>query len=118
MLGYLLAWCLGRSLKTIATRAAFFLLFYCFGFGSSTRTRPPWQGIAWYVRPDGGSRYSAGHTSGQCDGKADTAYGGTGTNQHCSFGDVRWLYDAQDGNPRSWVIAGGETVIIRGGPWL
>ena len=74
-------------------------------------------GTTWYVRPDGGSRYSAGHTTGQCDGKADTAYGGTGTNQHCSFGDVRWLYDAQDGNPRSWVIAGGDTVIIRGGPW-
>jgi len=78
---------------------------------------PPGPGTTWYVRPDGGSRYSAGHTSGQCDGKADTAYGGTGTNQHCAFGDVRWLYDAQDGNSRSWVIAGGDTVIIRGGPW-
>jgi hypothetical protein len=74
-------------------------------------------GTTWYVRPDGGSRYSAGHTTGRCDGKADTAYGGTGTNQHCAFGDVRWLYDAQDGNSRSWVIAGGDTVIIRGGPW-
>jgi Putative Ig domain len=78
---------------------------------------PPGPGTTWYVRPDGGSRYSAGHTTGQCDGKADTAYGGTGTNQHCAFGDVRWLYDAQDGNSRSWVIAGGDTVIIRGGPW-
>jgi hypothetical protein len=78
---------------------------------------PPGPGTTWYVRSDGGTRYSAGHTSGQCDGKADTAYGGTGTNQHCAFGDVRWLYDAQDGNSRSWVIAGGDTVIIRGGPW-
>jgi hypothetical protein len=78
---------------------------------------PPGPGTTWFVRPDGGSRYSAGHTSGQCDGKADTPYSGTGTNQHCAFGDVRWLYDAQDGNSRSWVIAGGDTVIIRGGPW-
>jgi hypothetical protein len=77
----------------------------------------PGPGTTWYVRSDGGTRYSAGHTSGQCDGQADTAYGGTGTNQHCAFGDVRWLYDAQDGNPRSWVIAGGDTVILRGGPW-
>jgi Putative Ig domain len=82
---------------------------------AATQTTGP--GTTWYVRPDGGSRYSAGHTTGQCDGKADTAYGGTGTNQHCAFGDVRWLYDAQDGNSRSWVIAGGDTVIIRGGPW-
>ncbi|MCU1253041.1 MAG: peptidase gametolysin [Edaphobacter sp.] len=71
----------------------------------------------WYVRKDGGTRYSAGHTAGQCDGQSDVAYPGKGTKQHCAFGDVRWLYDAQDGNPRSWVIAGGDTVIIRDGPW-
>jgi hypothetical protein len=71
----------------------------------------------WYVRKDGGTRYSAGHTGGQCDGQADVAYPGKGTKQHCAFGDVRWLYDAQDGKPRVWVIAGGDTVIIRDGPW-
>jgi len=76
----------------------------------------PASGETWYVRQDGGTRNSANH-KGQCDGKADAAYRGSGTNQHCAFGDVRWLYDAQDGNPRSWVIAGGDTVIIRGGPW-
>jgi hypothetical protein len=67
----------------------------------------------WYVRPDGGTR-------SVCDGQADAAPVGTGSNQHCAFGDVRWLW--QDGTYSTagnfpswgWVIAGGDTVIIRG----
>lgn len=81
---------------------------------------PTGPGTTWYVRPDGGTRYSAVMTSGQCDGKADAAYPGTGTNQHCAFNDVRFLW--QDGSYTTgstfpgygWVIAGGDTVIIRG----
>lgn len=75
--------------------------------------------IVWYVRKDGGTRNSLNHV-GQCDGLADVGYtaaGGTGTNLHCAFGDVRWLYDAQDGSVRKWVISGGDKVIIRDGPW-
>jgi hypothetical protein len=77
-------------------------------------------GTTWYVRPDGGTRYSTNQAAGQCDGQADTAYPGTGTNQHCAFGDVRWLWQdgsySTNGNFPSWgwVIAGGDTVIIRG----
>jgi hypothetical protein len=77
-------------------------------------------GTTWYVRPDGGTRYSTNQTQGQCDGQADVAYSGTGTNQHCAFGDARWLWQdgsySLAGNPPSWgwVIAGGDTVIIRG----
>src|ERR1700723_3106810 len=73
----------------------------------------------WYVRTDGGTRYSSNMTSGQCDGQADTPYPGVGVNQHCAFNDVRWLW--QDGSyptgtfpSYGWVIAGGDTVIIRG----
>jgi hypothetical protein len=77
-------------------------------------------GATWYVRPDGGTRYSANVATGQCDGTADTAYSGSGTNQHCAFNDVRMLW--QDGSYTTgstfpgwgWVIAGGDTVIIRG----
>jgi hypothetical protein len=77
-------------------------------------------GTTWYVRPDGGTRYSSNQTQGQCDGQGDVAYPGTGTNQHCAFGDARWLW--QDGSYSTagnfpswgWVIAGGDTVIIRG----
>jgi hypothetical protein len=74
----------------------------------------------WYVRKDGGTRYSSIQLQGQCDGQADAAYPGTGTNRHCAFNDARWLW--QDGSYSTagnfpswgWVIAGGDTVIIRG----
>jgi len=71
-------------------------------------------GTTWYIRPDGGTRYSANLTSGQCDGKADVAYSGTGTNQHCAFNDYRYLWDDWSYGKRAWVIAGGDTVIVRG----
>jgi hypothetical protein len=73
----------------------------------------------WYVRPDGGTRYSSNKSSGQCDGQGDMPYPGVGINQHCAFNDVRWLW--QDGSftngsfpSYGWVISGGDTVIIRG----
>ncbi|WP_353069584.1 hypothetical protein RBB75_03810 [Tunturibacter empetritectus] len=79
----------------------------------------PLYGTTWYVRPDGGTRYSSNVSNGQCDGKADAAPSG-GKNQHCAFKDVRMLW--QDGSYSNgtkspgwgWVIAGGDTVIIRG----
>jgi hypothetical protein len=89
----------------------------------------------WYVRADGGSRYTAqNRPQGQCNGKADVSYaaaaaavpaGGALINLPCAFGDVRFLWtDGQYTNSTTgvfpawgWVIAGGDTVIIRGGPW-
>jgi hypothetical protein len=67
----------------------------------------------WYVRPDGGTR-------SQCDGKSDSAFASRGSHRHCAFNDVRYLY--MDGSHADgtkfpawgWVIAGGDTVIIRG----
>jgi hypothetical protein len=74
-----------------------------------------------YVRSDGGSRYSANATSGQCNGQYDVSYastGGTGINQNCAYSDYRYLYDDQHSyNSLVWAINGGDTVIIRGGPW-
>ena len=73
------------------------------------------SGTVWYVRPDGGTRYSANMTSGQCNGKSDAPYSGTGVNQNCAFKDFRYLWDDQSyGGYASWVIAGGDTVVIRG----
>jgi hypothetical protein len=66
------------------------------------------------VRPDGGTRYSSNVPTGQCDGQGDAAYSGSGTNQHCAFNDYRYLYDDNSGATMAWVIAGGDTVIIRG----
>ncbi|MEO6983625.1 MAG: Ig domain-containing protein, partial [Edaphobacter sp.] len=54
---------------------------------SATEVTGP--GTTWYIRSDGGTRYSANRPDGQCDGQGDTAYGGTGTNQHCAFNDFR-----------------------------
>jgi hypothetical protein len=70
----------------------------------------------WYVRRDGGTRYSSNVTSGQCDGKSDAPYLHSGTNQHCAFNDFRYLWDDKSGKvgAGAWVIAGGDTVIIRG----
>jgi hypothetical protein len=84
--------------------------------GVPAATIPPGTTV-WYVRPDGGSRYSANATDGQCDGLADVAYPGSGTNQHCAFGDYRYLYSDKSYNNSAWVIAGGDAVVLRGGPW-
>jgi hypothetical protein len=77
----------------------------------------PLFGETWYIRRDGGTRYSTRMLTGQCDGKADAPYHGTGVNQHCAFSDYRYLWDDQSYGNDAWVIAGGDTVIIRGGPW-
>ncbi len=72
---------------------------------------------SWYIRPDGGTRYSEKQTSGQCNGLADKSYPGVGVNQPCAFSDYRYLWDDQSYGNSEWVIAGGDTVILRGGPW-
>lgn len=94
------------------------VLFLCLSFTSA-------QATTWYVRHDGGTRFSADKKDGQCDGQADAAYSGQGVNQHCAFNDVRYLwYDgaytvaAADGFPRyGWVGKGGDTYIVKGAPW-
>ena len=85
--------------------------------GTSAVAQDSSHGTTWYVRPDGGTRYSANATQGQCDGKGDGPYVGSGVDQHCAFNDFRFLYDDQSYGNSAWVIAGGDTVILRGGPW-
>jgi Putative Ig domain len=75
---------------------------------------PAGPGTTWYIRPDGGTRYSANALTGQCDGKGDVAYSGSGTNQHCAFNDLRYMWDDQSYANDAWVMAGGDTLIIRG----
>ncbi len=77
---------------------------------------PPGPGTTWFVRADGGTRYSVNVPAGQCDGQADVAYPGTGTNQHCAFNDFRYMWDDDSGlvGAGEWVIAGGDTVVVRG----
>ncbi len=99
---------MGRWLKAVCM----LILFGCAELQLSATT--------WYVRPDGGTRYSTNVRNGQCDGLADAPYPGHGKNQHCAFKDYRYLY--QDGSHTDgtsfpgwgWVIHGGDTVILRG----
>ncbi len=89
-----------------------FLLMLWFLAASSA----PMFAKTWYVRADGGTRYSANMLTGQCDGRGDEPYQGTGINRHCAFNDIRYMWDDRSGRVGSgaWVIAGGDTVIIRG----
>ncbi|MGC9198963.1 MAG: putative Ig domain-containing protein [Acidobacteriaceae bacterium] len=75
-------------------------------------TPPP--GTTWFIRPDGGTRYSSNVPTGQCNGMYDQPYPGNGVNQNCAFNDVRYLWSDNAGDPNAWVISGGDTVVIRG----
>jgi len=79
------------------------------GIGSTT----------WYVRPNGGTPYtnSTDTPNGQCDGKHDADYPGSGVNQPCAFGNVRDLWSTEVGYQNlHWIISGGDTVIVRQNP--
>ena len=84
---------------------------------------PSTNGVTtWYVRVDGGTRYSAANALGQCNGLANAPYSGDGVNQNCAFSDVRYLWT--DGtycgnNDQSlpcwqWIGKGGDNYMILG----
>jgi hypothetical protein len=68
----------------------------------------------WYVRADGGTRNSQQPHHDECDGKADAPYPGTGINRHCAFNDIRFLWDSGAYGNYSWIISGGDTVVVEG----
>lgn len=74
----------------------------------------------YYVRVDGGTRYSTNVTTGQCNGTTDAAYPGSGVNQDCAFNDVRMLWtdcSYNDGHTFpgwGWIGSGGDTYLIEG----
>ena len=90
---------------TITRTIGFLLLFW---------VAVPLAAETWFVRSDGGTRYSTRMHDGQCDGRADAPYSGKGVDRHCAFNDVRYLWSDNSGEKNAWVIAGGDTVVIRG----
>src|ERR1035437_6931544 len=67
----------------------------------------------WYVNATGGTRYSVNITSGQCNGQSPTAYPGSGVNQNCAFGDVRYLWtDNSNADSRSHNTSGVPGIEI------
>lgn len=70
--------------------------------------------VTWYVHQLGGTGFSAALPTGQCDGLADVDYPGSGTNQHCAFNDVRFLWQDGVNLVNNWKLKGQDTAIIRG----
>lgn len=70
----------------------------------------PHVGDTWFVRPDGGDRK-------QCNGRADAPYRGHGANQPCAFKHPQNLFSTGEYGNKAWIIAGGDTVVLRGGPY-
>ncbi|WP_348267230.1 choice-of-anchor Q domain-containing protein [Edaphobacter sp. DSM 109919] len=71
-------------------------------------TRPSLS--TWFVRQDGGDRK-------QCTGRADAPYSGRGSKQPCALNHPYYLFTSQEQGDDHWIIGGGDTVIIRGGPY-
>jgi hypothetical protein len=77
-------------------------------------------GTTWYVNGAGGTRYSVNEIAGLCDGKSPAAPVGTTPNQHCAFGDIRYLWtdgsyttNLSAGAPAwGWIGTGGDTYLI------
>ncbi len=65
---------------------------------------------AWFIRPDGGDRT-------QCTGTVDAVYRGKGSKQPCAFKHPYYLFTNDVYNNKQWIVAGGDTVILRGGPY-
>jgi hypothetical protein len=64
----------------------------------------------WFVRTDGGDRK-------QCTGHADAAYSGKGNAQPCAFKHPYYLFTNDEYGNKQWIVMGGDTVILRGGPY-
>jgi len=112
------------------------LLLFVFAFALSANA----FATTWYIRSDGGGRYSAGRVSGAnllagpqtginvgCNGQANVSYsaavaagGGATTNLPCAYNDPRFLWDDQtyqNSQTQGMVVQGGDTVIIGLGAW-
>ena len=68
------------------------------------------QGTIWFVRSDGGDR-------NQCTGTADSPYLGAGLQQNCAFSHPYYLFTNDTYGNREWLVHGGDTILIRGGPY-
>ena len=109
-------------LNRYATVGVFCFLFALFAAGpgqnrqadaaaqTATQSSEPASPSSWFVRQDGGDRK-------QCTGRADAPYRGRGSKQACALKNPYYLFTSDDPGDNHWIIAGGDTVIIRGGPY-
>lgn len=67
----------------------------------------------YFVRPDGGTRWSTNVTTGQCNGTANVAYSGTGVNQNCSWNNPMYAFtDESSASVYTGALQGTDTLII------
>ncbi|MEO8737510.1 MAG: hypothetical protein ABI380_13340, partial [Edaphobacter sp.] len=109
-------------IKRFALDGAFCILFFLSIVSSGRRLNAepssPTKPIAthsshshvWYVRQDGGDRK-------QCTGTVDAAYPGRGTMRPCALKHPYYLFTNDVYGDKQWIVAGGDTVILRGGPY-
>jgi hypothetical protein len=98
----------------------FLLLFFIVSSASTLKAEdpaPPSSAAAhsshahtWFVRQDGGDR-------SQCTGTVDAAYPGKGKGRPCAFKHPYYLFTNDVYGNKDWTVAGGDTVILRGGPY-
>lgn len=68
------------------------------------------KGQTWFVRQDGGDQT-------QCTGNADAAYPGKGSGRPCALKHPYYLFTSDRYNDKRWIVHGGDTILIRGGPY-
>ena len=87
--------------------APLFLLAFCL----SAMTALPAYAVTYHVRPDGGS-------AGQCTGRADAPYPGSGWKLPCAWSHPFWALRVNSDNQSvSWKLKGGETLVIAEGSY-
>lgn len=80
---------------------------------SVTVIAPTITNTIWYVRPDGGTRWDAAVPTGQCDGKTNAAYPGSGTDQPCAFSSPMYcLTDETSSTVYTGALQSGDTCLI------
>lgn len=97
---------------TITAGLCFLLVFplALSGYSRSEKASAPSASHTWFIRADGGDRK-------ECTGQSDAAYRGKGSKQPCAFKNPYYLFTTGEYNNKSWVVEGGDTIIVRGGPY-
>lgn len=79
----------------------------------------PTYASTYYVRSDGGSRYSASQPTGVANGTADAACVGTTPNQNCAWNDIRYAWATGSYTPTvscpdyCWALTTGDILMVR-----
>src|ERR1017187_9975691 len=94
------SYCPKMSFPLKRARPVWLFLCLCFAAGAQTPS-------TYYVRPDGG-------TGKQCNGSADTAYPGRGTNLPCAWSHPFWALK----KATEWKLRGGDILIVAPGSYL